>query len=287
LSRLLIFLLCIEEIRVKWDDLSLRFSTMTTLYLVPTPLGDPDDITLRALRILREASAVAAAEFDTARLLLDAHSITTQIIAYSDVFEAMKAGDVALVANAGTPGIGDAAQEIVREAIARGIRVEPLPGADAAITALVLSGLPTDAFVYVGKMPDDLSAYTQERETMIFASHDLMVGLKRLLEALGNRRICVSWKLTHPDQLIAWSSLSDALRVLDWGELQGDVMLVVAGAAPEVEAAWDEARVRAALREKLEAGEPLKLVAKAVAGVSGWDRRTVYALGVEEKRNQP
>ena len=119
---------------------------MPTLYLVPTPLGDPDDITLRALRILREVGAVASDDAKSVQHLFDSHQITTQILPYSDVFGALDQGDVALVSKTGTPGIGDAAQEIVIEAIARGIRVEPLPGANAAITALVLSGLPTEAF---------------------------------------------------------------------------------------------------------------------------------------------
>lgn len=253
------------------------FLLMATLYLVPTPLGDPDDITLRALRILREARAVAAADFDAARLLLDAHGITTPVIAYDDALDALNSGDVALISSAGTPGIGDAAQEIVSAAIARGIRVEPLPGADAKITALVLSGLPTEAFVYVGKLPDDLTAYARERATMIFATNDAST-LSKLLEALGDRRVC----LAQADQAVFRGMFGDLVNVEAPSSAQGAV-LVVAGAEPEVEESWDEARVRATLRERLDAGEPLKLAAKAVAAEAGWDRRRVYALGVEMK----
>jgi 16S rRNA (cytidine1402-2'-O)-methyltransferase len=249
---------------------------MPTLYLVPTPLGDPDDITLRALRILREASAVAGDDFGAARRLLDAHGITTPIIAYEAVPEALNAGNVALIRSGGTPGIGDAAQAVVRGAIERGIRVEPLPGADAAITALVLSGLPTEAFVYIGKMQDDLSGYANEQDTLVFALDDAAM-LPKLLEAFGDRRAC----LVHADQAVFRGLLRDTLP--DAPANVYPAMLVVAGAEPEPEAAWDEARVRAVLRERLDAGEPLKLAAKAVAAQAGWDRRTVYALGVEMK----
>lgn len=246
---------------------------MPTLYLVPTPLGDPDDITLRALRILREASAVAADDFGAARRLLDAHGMTTPIIAYEAVLEALNGGDVALISSGGTPGIGDAAQAVVRAAIERGVRVEPLPGADAAITALVLSGLPTEAFVYIGKMPDDLSAYAREQATLVFALSEA-TPLPKLLAAFGDRRVC----LVQADQAVFRGLLRD--RSAD----MHPAMLVVAGAEPEPEAAWDEARVRAVLRERLDAGEPLKLAAKAVAAQAGWDRRTVYALGVDLKK---
>lgn len=250
---------------------------MPTLYLVSTPIGDPDDISLRALRILREASAVAADDFDAARRLLDAHGMTTPIVAYETVLEALNTGDVALIRSEGTPGIGDRAQDIVREAIARGVRVEPLPGSDAAITALVLSGLPTEAFVYIGKMPDDLSAYAREQATLVFALGDAP-PLPKLLEAFGERRAC----LVQADQAVFRGILRDAPDSDEFAAGQPAV-LVVAGAEPEPEAAWDEARVRAVLSERLDAGEPLKLAAKAVAAQAGWDRRTVYALGVEMK----
>lgn len=245
---------------------------MPTLYLVSTPIGDPDDITLRALRILREASAVAADDTHAARRLLDAHEIATPMIGYDAALDALNSGDVVLIRSGGTPGIGDAAQAVVREAIARGIRVEPLPGADAAITALVLSGLPTEAFVYVGKLPDDLSTYAREQATLVFAL-DVATALPKLLDVFGERRVC----LVQTDQAV----FRGLLRDVDAGGQPA--VLVVAGAEPEAAEVWDEARVRAVLRERLEGGEPLKLAAKAVAAQAGWDRRTMYALGVEMK----
>jgi 16S rRNA (cytidine1402-2'-O)-methyltransferase len=261
---------------------------MPTLYLVPTPLGDPDDITLRALRILREASAVAAEDARPAQVLLHHHNLLTPIIGYADALDALNGGDVALVAVSGTPGIGDPAQAIVHEAITRGVRVEPLPGASEAITALVLSGLPTDAFVYVGALPDDLSAYAHERETMIFAvsNNDPRAAIKRLYAAFGDRRICLCARLTQADENIYRGMLSDALEY-NLVSSHEPIMIVVAGAPPEAAETWDEARVRAVLRERLASGEALKAAAKTVAKAAGWDRRAVYALGVDEKRNTP
>ena len=260
---------------------------MTTLYLVPTPFGDPDDITLRALRILGEVRAVATPDASATRALLDHHRIDTPIIPYDAALEALGAGDVALVAASGTPGIGDAAQTIVREAAARGIRVEPLPGASAAITALVLSGLPTTAFVYVGAPPDDLSAYADEHETMLFVTGSVTTSLERLIAALGDRRVCAAAELSLPGEIVYRGAASAALAYFRDQPTSGEVILVVAGAPPVVEAAWDEARVRAELRKRLATGEPLRQAAKAVAAATGWDRRTVYALGVDEKRNTP
>ncbi len=258
---------------------------MPILYLVPTPLGNPGDITLRALRILRETSAVAADDPPAARALLDAYDLPTPIIAYADLPAALQRGDVALIGASGTPGIGGAAHEIVRSAIADGIRVEPLPGASAEIMALVLSGLPTDAFVYVGTR--DLTAYAQERVTLILRAADPIPALESLLATFGDRRVCATAALTQPGEIVYRGMISDALTFFLAQSSRHELLLVVEGAPPPMPEVWDEARVRSAIRQHLMSGEPVKTAAKAVAEAANWDRRTVYALGVDEKRNQP
>jgi 16S rRNA (cytidine1402-2'-O)-methyltransferase len=261
---------------------------MTTLYLVPTPLGNPDDITLRALRILREVSAIAVPDYAQQALqLFQDLEIQTQTIPYSDVLTMLDTGDVALAADSGTPALVGAGHEIVRAALDRGIRVEPLPGASAEITALVLSGLPTDSFIYLGRLSDDLSAYADERATMIFTTHDVTEALMQMMAVFGDRRICVAARLTQPNEGIYRGMLSEALEYDRAQTVPYEILLVVEGAPPKAAEVWDEARVRAELSDRMRTGEPLKLAAKAVAAAAGWDRRTVYALGVDEKRNTP
>ncbi len=277
---------------------------MPTLYLVPIPLFDPDDITLRALRILQTVSVVVAADPAAAQALLDHHRIEKPIVGYGDVINSrdgevvdsrdgevinsrdgnviklLIASDVALVAASGTPGIGDSAHDLVVEAIRRGIRVEPLPGANAPITALVRSGLPTDAFAYFDALPADLTRLARDPDTLIFRSTEPVTALKRFYSTFGDRQIAVVYHLTQPDEIVFRGTLGDALAA----EFAGESLIVVAGSPPEVAVVWDEARVRAELRRRLATGDPLKLAAKAIAAQAGWDRRTVYALGVEEKQ---
>lgn len=261
---------------------------MTTLYLVPTPLGNPDDITLRALRILREVSAIAIPDYPRQILtLLEALDIPTQTIPYANVLDALNAADVALVANEGTPGIGDKAHAVVRAALDRGFKVEPLPGASAEISALVLSGLPTDSFVYLGRLPDDPSLYADERSTMIFKPFMGSEELDKLRRAWGGERpVCAVVAHTSPREIIYRGDLDGAVEYF-MDTLVLDGVLIVGGAQPKPTEVWDEARVRAELRSRLSAGEQLKTAAKAVAAAAGWDRRAVYTLGVEEKRNTP
>lgn len=156
---------------------------MNTLYIVPTPIGNLEDITLRALRILREVQLIAAEDTRTTRVLLDRYEIRTPLTSYHEhnkltkldaLFDALSVGDVALVSDAGTPGISDPGYELIREAIARGVTIVPLPGASAITTALIASGLPTDGYVYLGFLPrkestlrDLLSDLRAERRTLI------------------------------------------------------------------------------------------------------------------------
>ncbi|PJF37319.1 MAG: 16S rRNA (cytidine(1402)-2'-O)-methyltransferase, partial [Candidatus Thermofonsia Clade 1 bacterium] len=135
---------------------------MHTLYIVPTPIGNLEDITLRALRVLRQVRLIAAEDTRHSRILLDHYQISTPLLSYHEhnklarleqLREALAQGDVALISDAGTPTISDPGYELVRAALAFGAKVVPLPGANAAITALAASGLPTDSFLFVGFPP--------------------------------------------------------------------------------------------------------------------------------------
>ena len=276
---------------------------MGTLYIVPTPIGNLEDITLRALRILREAALIAAEDTRTTRNLLNHFQIVTPLTSYHEhnkltkletIFNALVNGDVALVSDAGTPGISDPGYELIQEAIARGIRIEPLPGANAAITALVASGLPTDSFLYVGFLPkkdkaraDALRALEKQPHTLVAyeSPNRLLDLLKAIVEVLGDRPVCVAREITKIHEEFFRGSASAALAYYGEHPPRGEVVVVIAGASPEVQSIWDEAQVRAYLRERLTGGESLKDAAKAISAEAGWDRRAVYQLGLDEKNS--
>ncbi len=281
-----------------------RRSLSGTLFVVPTPIGNLEDITLRALRILREVALIAAEDTRTTRVLLQHFQITTPLTSYHEhnkltkldaIFDALAQGSVALVSDAGTPGISDPGYELIREAIARGVRVEPLPGPSAVIAALVASGLPTDGFVYLGFAPrkararrDFFAALAGERRTLVIyeSPNRLTDTLQALLDALGDRPICVARELTKVYEEFQRGPVTAVLAHYVDQPPRGEIVVVIGGAVEVAEPAWDEDRVRAALRRQLGAGEPLSQIARSIAAAAGWDRHDVYALGIEEKRTE-
>ncbi|MCL4251255.1 MAG: 16S rRNA (cytidine(1402)-2'-O)-methyltransferase [Anaerolineae bacterium] len=275
---------------------------MPTLFIVPTPIGNLEDITLRALRVLGEVKLIAAEDTRTSRVLLQHYQIETPMTSYHEhnklskldaIFAALAGGDVALISDAGTPGISDPGYELIQAALAAGIRVEALPGANAAITALVASGLDTTGgFVFLGFPPrktNDLRAFladiADEPRTLILyeSPYRLVDTLHIAQDVLGDRPACVGRELTKLHEEYTRAPLSEILAYYESHTPRGEVVLLIAGAPPAEPDIWDEARVRAALHDRLAAGERLKDAAKALAAESGWDRKTIYALGVQEK----
>ena len=266
---------------------------MGTLYLVPTPIGHLDDITLRALNVLRAVSLIAAEDTRHAAKLLthfDLHTPTTSYFEHNKlskldrILSALEAGDVALISDAGTPGLSDPGYELIRAAIDHGYPIVPLPGPTAAITALIASGLPTDAFVFCGFLPRKagdrrraLEAVQDDRRTLIFyeAPHRLIDALLDLRAVCGDRSICVARELTKVHEEIWRGSISAALDHFH-DEVLGEIVLVVAG-APEA-ARWPEERVRAALQAELDRGVSANEAAKRIAPQAGWTKREAYEL---------
>jgi 16S rRNA (cytidine1402-2'-O)-methyltransferase len=195
---------------------------------------------------------------------------------------------VALVSDAGTPGISDPGFELIREAIARDVTVVPLPGPSAAITALVASGLPTDSYVYLGFLPrktkalhETLAALAGERRTLVVyeSPNRLAETLSAIVDVLGDRPVAVARELTKIHEEIRRGLASAVLAHYLTHEPRGEVCLVIGGAPDQApESPWDKARVLAALRSRLDAGESRSQVVKAVAAESGWGRRDVYDL---------
>lgn len=274
---------------------------MPTLYIVPTPIGNLEDITLRALRVLGEVRLIAAEDTRTTRILLNRYAITTPLTSYHEhnklakldaIFGALEQGDVALVSDAGTPGISDPGAELIAEAIARNIRVEPLPGPSAVLPALVASGLSTDGFLFAGFPPRKtsaraafLSALAAESRTLIFyeSPNRLTDLLEAVIATLGDRPVCVARELSKIHEEFHRNHATGALAHYTANPPRGEIVLLVAGAPEAPPEVWDEARVLVALLARLDSGEPLSAAAKALAAETGWDRRAIYQLGLDAR----
>jgi len=273
---------------------------MGTLYIVATPIGNLEDMTFRAVRILKEVQLIAAEDTRTSRVLTDHFGIETPMTSYHEhnkvgkmepIFDMLQSGDVALISDAGTPGISDPGYELVLEAIQRGYDVVPIPGANAAVSALVASGLPTDSFLYLGFLPKKqnarrelLSTLKKEKRTIVAYESPYRVAdtLGIAAKVFGeDRPVVVAREITKKFEEFWRGTASAAARHFQEDNPRGEVTLVIAG-APE-EGQWDKARVAAALEERLENGESLSRAAKEIAHLSGWKKSAVYELGLEEE----
>lgn len=268
---------------------------MSTLYVVGTPIGNLEDITLRALRVLKEAQLIAAEDTRKAGVLLQHYDIGTPVTSYfeanerqklEEILSALEAGDVALISEAGMPGISDPGYPLIREAIARDIPVVPIPGPSAHTAALVVSGLPTDQFHFVGFLPrKGTDAALQElaslQATLILyeAPHRVVQTLQAMHRILGNRQIALCRELTKLYEEVWRGEIGAALEWLATAPPRGEFTLVVAGTS-ESSAVWSEARVREALADRMAEGLSRSQAARDVAAMSGWRRRDVYALPV-------
>jgi 16S rRNA (cytidine1402-2'-O)-methyltransferase len=270
------------------------------LYLVGTPIGNLEDITLRALRILKEVTLIAAEDTHRARILARRYEIETPITSYFEgnklaklekVLRALDTGDVALISEAGMPGLSDPGYELVRAAIAHGCQVIPVPGPSAPVTALVVSGFPSDSFLYLGFLPRRqrerrrlLAEVAQERRTLIVfeVPHRLRRSLADVEAVLGDRPLAVCRELTKLHEEVWRGTVSGAQDHFDAVKPRGEFTLVIGGAPQEVER-WDEQRVRAAFDELLAQGMRRPAAARRIAAASGWGRAEVYALGLGDE----
>lgn len=267
---------------------------MGTLYLVATPIGNLEDISARALRTLKEARLIAAEDTRVTRRLLTHYAITSRPVSYFEhnklgrleqVLAALSEGDVALVSDAGTPGLNDPGYELVREAIRAGHQVSSIPGPASPIAALVASGLPTDSFLYLGYMPrkasDRRAIVTSVAElpyTLIFleSPHRLVETLGDLQSLLGDRPIAIARELTKLHEEIWRGRISGAIE--RFRQPRGEFVLVIGGGPEGEQRQWTQAEVLAAVRRRLRAGTPRTVVAAELAVQSGWSRRAIYKL---------
>src|SRR6266550_2455145 len=273
------------------------------LYVVATPIGNLEDLTLRALRDLREVDLIAAEDTRHTRLLLSRHGISGPVTSYYDaverarapgIVEKLKAGArVALVSDAGTPGIADPGYHLVRGALAAGVPVVPVPG-PSAVTALVsVAGLAAERFVFEGFLPSRpgpravrLAALAREPRALLFfeAARRLAAFLAAAEAALGDREAAVARELTKRHEEILRGTLSDLReRVARRASLRGEVTVLVAGAA-EAEPDLDVASIDEELRAGRAAGRGLRELAAEIARRTGMSRREVYRRGIVLER---
>ena len=219
------------------------------LYIVATPIGNLEDITLRAIRTLKEADLIAAEDTRHTQKLLNKYDIHTPLTSYHDhnkeekapvlVAKMLDGKNVALVSDAGTPGTSDPGYFLINLAVDQKIPVVPIPGATAAIAALSISGLPTDSFVFEGFLPSKQTArhkrleeLKQEKRTLVFyeAPHRIINTIEDLTTVLGDRKAVVTRELTKIHEEAIRGSLTEVLGVLNRGSFKGEFTIIVHGA---------------------------------------------------------
>lgn len=270
-------------------------SPVSTLFLVATPIGNLEDISARALRTLKEARILLAEDTRQTRKLLSHYDIHATLVSYHEhnkrkvlpqILTALAEGDVALVSDAGTPVLNDPGYELVRAALEAGHQVSPIPGPSAPLAALVASGLPADAFLYLGYLPRKSSERQQLlREaadiqyTLIFleAPHRLVLSLADMKATLGERQVAIARELTKVHEEIYRGTLSQAFEYFSQITPRGEFTLVVAGHQLQDER-WSREQLLQELQSKLDQGESPTQIAKQTASMSGWPRRRVYQL---------
>jgi 16S rRNA (cytidine1402-2'-O)-methyltransferase len=272
-----------------------------TLYLVGTPIGNLDDITLRALKVLKEVDLIAAEDTRHTRKLLSHFDIHTPLTSYfehnkkskgSYIISLLEQGKkVALVSDAGMPGISDPGEDIVREAVLAGIKVCPIPGPSASLSALVVSALPTSRFVFEGFLPRDkkerkkrLSLLNKETRTIILyeSPYRMLDTLKELREHLGERQAAAAREITKKYEEIIRGSLGEILNHFQEEPPKGEFTLVLAGAGEIKEETPGLEAIREEVNRLVSAGMLKKEAIKEVARRCKVPKNEVYRASLED-----
>lgn len=278
-----------------------------TLYLCATPIGNLEDITFRVIRTLKEVDLIAAEDTRHSIKLLNHFEINTPMTSYHEynkvdkakyLVELLLAGqNIALVTDAGTPGISDPGEELVKQAYAAGITVTSLPGACAAVTALTLSGLTTRRFCFEAFLPSDkkerqriMNELKNETRTIIIyeAPHRLVKTLKELYEALGERSISIIKELTKRYETIRCTTLSQAEKEYTEQEPKGEYVLVVEGKSvkeleEEIKEQWSALTLNEHMELYLSRGMDKKEAMKVVAKDRGISKREIYSELIQDE----
>jgi len=286
------------------------------LYLCPTPIGNLEDITLRTLRMLKEVDLIAAEDTRVTLKLLNHFEIKTPIISYHEhnkksrgdklISLLLEGKNIALVTDAGTPGISDPGEDLVREAVKAGIRVVPLPGASAAICALVASGLSTDRFAFEGFLPKNakerdrrLSELASESRTLVLyeAPHRIIKTLRALKEALGNRNAAVAREMTKLHEEFVRGTLEELIQRFSEAAPKGEIVIVLEGVkedsdfnkrealASDMEFSPEELKLKleTIVKDNIAQGLSKKQALREAARVLGISRNEAYEIMIKLK----
>lgn len=273
---------------------------MSKLYLVPTPIGNLKDISFRVLEVLQEADRIACEDTRVTAKLLNRYEIKKPLLSYREhneqeastfILDKVEAGEtIALVTDAGMPGISDPGETIVKKAVERGVDVVVLPGPSALINALVASGLDTGRFTFVGfldkarkKKRDELALYRDREETLIFyeAPHRILDTLDAVAEVYGNRRIALSRELTKLHEEHLRGTVEEVRSAFQDRPPKGEFVLVVSGKSSkeiqkEKEESFAELTILQHLQEVMSQGRSKKEAVKIVAELRGIPKKEVY-----------
>ncbi|MDA0988058.1 MAG: 16S rRNA (cytidine(1402)-2'-O)-methyltransferase [Chloroflexi bacterium] len=271
---------------------------MPSLYIVATPIGNLEDITLRAIRVLREATLIAAEDTRTTRKLLARYDIHTPLTSYHDhnrtqkipvIITALEEGDVALVSDAGTPGISDPGLELVQAAADMGVSVVSIPGPSAVVTALAASGIPADHFLFLGFLPRRkgerqglLRSVSELPYALVLfeAPHRLQRTLADLREVMGDRPMAAVREATKLYEEVFRGTVSECQEY--FAAPRGEFTLVIGG-RPVVEVP-SPVEAEGRLRELLEQGISSREAREQVAAETGLPRRAIYQMWLGMKK---
>ena len=264
---------------------------MPALYVVATPIGNLEDVSLRALRILREVKLIAAEDTRKTKRLLTTYDIKTPMTSYHEhnkqskldyILGRLEDGDVALVSEAGTPGMSDPGYELIAAAHERGIPVVPIPGPSAVVTALVISGLPTDRFLYVGFLPRKTTARQRLLESVaheygtivaLESPHRLLATLNDILLILGDRKIAICRELTKIHEEVSRGTISQAIK--HFTKPKGEFTLVIEGKREKDKPQLTE-DIERQLHYMYQSGVTAKEAIAKISGGTGLTRKELY-----------
>jgi 16S rRNA (cytidine1402-2'-O)-methyltransferase len=273
---------------------------MGILYLVATPIGNLEDITLRALKVLKNVALIAAEDTRTTRALLTHYDIHTSLTSnhnlnerrkIQELLDQLQEKDIAIVSDAGTPLINDPGYPLVEAAIVAGIRVVPIPGPSSPIAALCVSGLPADQFVFLGYIPRK----SKERKTFLMQAstypcslicletpHRIRESLDDILTCLGDRPITICRELTKVYEEVLRITVIQAIEHFRTIEPLGEFTLVIAGNTP-TETRWTNDQMTRIIKDGIAKGLRITALSKEISRESGWNRKEIYDFAEKNK----